>query len=40
MSMAEKIMDEKFDIDEMFEKGQGAANFLKAMAHEGPLKIM
>jgi ArsR family transcriptional regulator len=33
-------MDEKFDIDEMFEKGQGAANFLKAMAHEGRLMIL
>lgn len=40
MSMAEKFLDENFDIDEMFEKGQGAANFLKAIAHEGRLMIL
>jgi DNA-binding transcriptional ArsR family regulator len=39
MSMTEKFGDD-FDIDEMFEKGQNAANFLKAMAHEGRLMIL
>lgn len=39
MSMAEKFGDD-FDIDQMFEKGQNAANFLKAMAHEGRLMIL
>ena len=31
MNLAEEL-SEKFDIEEMFEKGRGAANFLKAMA--------
>jgi ArsR family transcriptional regulator len=39
MSLAENFK-ENFDIDDMFEKGQGAANFLKAMAHEGRLMIL
>lgn len=40
MSMAENFTQDNFDIDQMFEKGQGAANFLKAMAHEGRLMIL
>ena len=39
MNLAEEL-SEKFDIEEMFEKGRGAANFLKAMAHEGRLMIL
>lgn len=39
MSMAEKFGDD-FDIEQMFDKGQNAANFLKAMAHEGRLMIL
>ncbi|MDC1347704.1 metalloregulator ArsR/SmtB family transcription factor [Amylibacter sp.] len=39
MNLAEELSS-KFDIDEMFEKGRGAANFLKAMAHEGRLMIL
>jgi ArsR family transcriptional regulator len=39
MSMAEKF-GEDFDIEQMFDKGQNAANFLKAMAHEGRLMIL
>ncbi len=39
MSMAEKFGDD-FDIEQMFDKGQSAANFLKAMAHEGRLMIL
>ncbi len=39
MSMAENFQED-FDIDEMFDKGQNAANFLKAMAHEGRLMIL
>ena len=35
-----KELSEKFDIEEMFEKGRGAANFLKATAHEGCLMIL
>lgn len=39
MSMAENFSDD-FDIEQMFDKGQNAANFLKAMAHEGRLMIL
>ena len=39
MSMAENFGDD-FDIEQMFDKGQNAANFLKAMAHEGRLMIL
>ena len=39
MSMAENF-DDDFDIEHMFDKGQNAANFLKAMAHEGRLMIL
>lgn len=39
MSMAEKFGDD-FDIEQMLDKGQNAANFLKAMAHEGRLMIL
>jgi ArsR family transcriptional regulator len=39
MAMAEEFGD-NFDIEQMFDKGQNAANFLKAMAHEGRLMIL
>ena len=39
MSLAEKL-SETFDIDEMYESGRQAADFLKAMAHEGRLMIL
>ena len=39
MNLAKELSG-KFDIDEMFIKGRGAANFLKAMAHEGRLMIL
>lgn len=39
MNLAEKFADD-FDIDEMFDKGQHAASFLKSMAHEGRLMIL
>ena len=39
MSMAENFSDD-FDIEQMFDKGQNAANFLNAMAHEGRLMIL
>ena len=39
MSMAENF-DDDFDIEHMFDKGQNAANFLKAISHEGRLMIL
>jgi ArsR family transcriptional regulator len=39
MNTAENLMED-FNIDEMFEKGRGAASFLKSMAHEGRLMIL
>ena len=39
MCMAGNFSDE-FDLEQMFDKGQNAANFLKAMAHEGRLMIL
>ena len=39
MGLAEEL-EERFDIDEMFDNGRAAAGFLKAMAHEGRLMIL
>ena len=39
MAMPEDFAD-NFDIDEMFDKGRDAADFLKALAHEGRLMIL
>ena len=39
MNLPEKI-SENFNIEDMFDQGRDAANFLKAMAHEGRLMIL
>ncbi len=39
MSVAEDLSN-NFDLDNMYESGQEAAGFLKAMAHEGRLMIL